>query len=101
MKKLLLTGAIAALLSTGAFAKDIHVGNLPFSVDDHTLNEMFSKYGEVKRAQVVTDRGTGKSKGFGLVEMPNEDQALKAIDAFNEYELDGRQLKVQEAKPRG
>jgi RNA recognition motif-containing protein len=64
------------------------------------LQEMFSVYGEVSSARIISDRETGRSKGFGFVEMPNDSEALAAIEATNEKEIGGRTLKVNEARPR-
>ncbi len=79
---------------------NIYVGNLKYETTDAKLKEMFLAYGDVTSARVVSDRDTGRSKGFGFVEMPNDAQAKVAIEAFNEKEIDGRTLKVNEAKPR-
>lgn len=79
---------------------DIYVGNLAYSTDDETLKDAFSAYGEVSSARVVTDRMTGRSKGFGFVEMPDNTQAQAAIDALNGKELDGRTLRVNESQPK-
>ena len=79
---------------------NIYVGNLKYETTDAHLKEMFLAYGEVTSARVVTDKETGRSKGFGFVEMPNDSQALAAIEATNEKEVAGRTLKVNEARPR-
>ena len=81
-------------------SKKLYVGNLSYSVTSSSLEEMFSKFGEVRSAQVVQDRDTGRSKGFGFVEMPNDNAALEAIQGLNEKEHDGRPLTVNEARPR-
>lgn len=81
-------------------AKNIYVGNLSWSVTADELLELFGKHGKVTRAQVITDRETGRSRGFGFVEMENDDEALKAIDALNEAPHQNRPLTVNEAKPR-
>lgn len=78
----------------------LYVGNLPFTVTEDALNQLFAEVGAVQSAKVVLDKMTGKSKGFGFVEYSNEDDARKAIDKFNGYELDGRTIKVSEARPR-
>lgn len=78
----------------------IYVGNLPFSTDDHELRGLFEGYGAVDSATVITDRETGRSRGFGFVEMANEGEAKTAIDAMTEFEHGGRQLTVNEARPR-
>ena len=79
---------------------NIYVGNLSWNTDDAQINDLFSQYGQVDSARVLTDRETGRSRGFGFVEMANDDEARAAIDALNGYELDGRQLRVNEARPR-
>ena len=79
---------------------DIYVGNLAYSTNDESLRSAFSVYGEVASARVVSDRMTGRSKGFGFVEMPDRAQAQAAIDALNGQELDGRTLRVNESQPK-
>lgn len=79
---------------------NIFVGNLNFETRDDGLRETFSQYGAVDTAQVVMDRDTGRSRGFGFVEMPDGGEAAAAISALNTAELNGRQLTVNEAKPR-
>ena len=79
---------------------DIYVGNLAYSTNDESLRSAFSVYGEVASARVVSDRMTGRSKGFGFVEMPDRAQAQSAIDALNGKELDGRTLRVNESQPK-
>src|SRR3954471_724350 len=81
-------------------ATNIYVGNLPWSTTTDDLYAMFQQYGAVTRAQVVTDRATGRSRGFGFVEMPNEAEANAAIAALNEQPMAGRPLTVNIAKPR-
>jgi RNA recognition motif-containing protein len=81
-------------------AKNIYVGNLVWSATADDLLALFQDHGSVKRAQVITDRETGRSRGFGFVEMENDDEALRAIDALNGAEFNGRPLTVNEAKPR-
>lgn len=81
-------------------ATNIYVGNLPWSTTTDDLYAMFQQYGAVTRAQVVTDRETGRSRGFGFVEMPNEPEAQAAIAALNEQPMNGRPLTVNVAKPR-
>ena len=78
----------------------LFVGNLPFSTRDADLNALFSQSGEVASANVIMDKFTDRSRGFGFVEMPNEDEARAAIEQFNGYELQGRALTVNEAKPQ-
>ena len=79
---------------------NIYVGNLSYSTDRDELREVFAAFGEVSAARVVTDRDTGKSKGFGFVEMPNEAEARKAIESLNGQEVGGRRVIVNEARPR-
>ena len=79
---------------------DIYVGNLAYSTNDESLRSAFAAYGEVASARVVSDRMTGRSKGFGFVEMPDRAQAQSAIDALNGKELDGRTLRVNESQPK-
>src|SRR5437763_14831145 len=81
-------------------ATNIYVGNLPWSTTTDDLYAMFQQYGAVTRAQVITDRETGRSRGFGFVEMPNEAEANAAIAALNEQPMNGRPLTVNVAKPR-
>ncbi len=78
----------------------IYVGNLPFSMDSDALLELFKQHGEVDSATVVTDRDTGRSRGFGFVEMSDGTEARKAIEATNDLEVDGRSLSVNEARPK-
>ena len=78
----------------------LFVGSLPWSVSDDKLKETFEKHGNVVSAKVVTDRATGRSRGFGFVEMGSADDAQKAIRALNDSELDGRNIVVNEAKSR-
>ena len=78
----------------------LYVGNLAYSVTNQTLEQLFSEFGQVKDATVVQDRDTGRSKGFGFVEMNDNGQAQAAIQALNLKEVDGRCLTVNEARPR-
>lgn len=78
----------------------IYVGNLPFSVDSEKLKELFSQFGEVTEATVISDKFSGRSKGFGFVTFENDEDAKKAIDGMNEKEVDGRAIKVSEARAR-
>lgn len=80
--------------------KKLYVGNLAYSVRDSDLEEMFAAHGSVQSAQVIMDRDSGRSKGFGFVEMDNEAEARAAISALNGKELDGRTLTVNEARPK-
>jgi len=79
--------------------KKLYVGNLPFSANDQTLQETFSQCGTVESAKVITDRDSGRSKGFGFVEMSSDAEAADAIAKFNGAELDGRAMTVNEARP--
>ena len=79
---------------------NIYVGNVKYERAESQLKEMFSAYGEVASARIITDKETGRSKGFGFVEMPNDNEAKSAIEATNEKEIGGRTLKVNEARPR-
>jgi RNA recognition motif-containing protein len=78
----------------------LYVGNLPYSVSDSDLQQMFEAHGTVQSAQVIMERDTGRSKGFGFVEMGSNDEAQKAIDALNGQQIDGRTLTVNVARPR-
>ena len=80
--------------------KRLYCGNLAFSVDDDQLRELFAQYGDVKSANVISDRESGRSKGFGFVEFAGEDEAKAAIEALHEFEFEGRRLTVNEARPR-
>jgi RNA recognition motif-containing protein len=81
-------------------AKNIYVGNLVWECTQDDLYELFKDHGSVSRAQVIIDRETGRSRGFGFVEMSNDSEAQAAIDALNGAEFRGRPLTVNEAKPR-
>jgi RNA recognition motif-containing protein len=81
-------------------AKNIYVGNLVWDATSDDLLALFQTHGKVTRAQVITDRETGRSRGFGFVEMDNDAEAQKAIDALNNADFNGRPLTVNEAKPR-
>ena len=80
--------------------KKLYVGNLTYDVTDSQLEQMFAPHGTVESAQVIMDRDTGRSKGFGFVEMGSDQEAQAAIAAMSGKEVDGRQLTVNEAKPR-
>jgi RNA recognition motif-containing protein len=81
-------------------AKNIYVGNLPWATTADDLLALFGKYGKVVNTQVITDRDTGRSRGFGFVEMENDVEAQQAIEALNGFEQENRPLTVNEAKPR-
>lgn len=79
---------------------NIYAGNLSWNLKDQDLQNLFAAHGEVTSAKIVTDKFTGRSKGFGFVEMPNDDQANAAIAALNGTELDGRSIVVNESRPK-
>jgi RNA recognition motif-containing protein len=81
-------------------SKKLFVGSLPWAVNDESLKQAFTAYGKVVSATVVMDRRSGRSKGFGFVEMENDSEAKAAIDALNGSELNGRNIVVNEAKPK-
>ena len=80
-------------------AKKLYVGNLPYTTTDDQLKQLFSQAGAVDSAMVITDKMSGRSKGFGFVEMSSDEEALKAVETFNGQEFDGRQIVVNEARP--
>ena len=80
--------------------KKLYVGNLTYSVTDSELQDMFAAFGSVKSAQVIMDRETGRSKGFGFVEMGSDEEAQAAITALHGKEVEGRTLTVNEARPK-
>jgi RNA recognition motif-containing protein len=80
--------------------KNIFVGNLSFDATENALRSMFEEFGTVDRVNLVTDRDTGRARGFGFVEMNNDAEGLKAIAALNGRDLDGRALNVNEARPK-
>jgi RNA recognition motif-containing protein len=79
---------------------NIYVSNLSFNVQDEDLREFFTEYGEVTSAKVITDKFTGKSRGFGFVEMSDEEAAKKAIAELDQATVEGRSIRVMEAKPK-
>ena len=79
---------------------NIYIANLNYDVDDKDLQELFEGFGTVSSAKVITDRETGKSRGFGFVEMPDEGEANKAIEELNEAEYEGKTIAVNVAKPK-
>ena len=81
-------------------AKRLFVGGIPYTITDSQLNEMFAQVGAVVSATVITDRMTGRSKGFGFVEMEKDEDADKAIQTLNGTEIEGRKIAVNEARPR-
>src|SRR5579871_1619582 len=80
--------------------KNIYIGNLSFGTTEATLRALFEGYGTVDRVSIVTDRDTGQPKGFGFVEMPNDEEAAKAMSALNNRDVGGRTLAVNEARPK-
>ncbi len=87
-------------LKHNAYCMNIFVGSLPFKLSDSELRELFEKYGEVSSAKIINDRETGRSKGFGFVEMPDDQQAQKAIDELNGSDLKGRSIVVNQSEER-
>jgi cold-inducible RNA-binding protein len=81
-------------------AKSLYVGGLPYSTTDETVRGLFAEVGDVSSVRVIMDRETGQSKGFAFVEMTNDAEALLAVQQFNGYQMDGRSLTVNEARPR-
>jgi RNA recognition motif-containing protein len=79
---------------------NIYISGLSYNVNDVDLNELFATYGEISSARVITDRETGRSRGFGFVEMPNDDEGQKAIDELNGVEYDSKVIAVSVARPR-
>lgn len=79
---------------------NLYIGNLNYGTRDNDLQSLFEQIGEVSSAKIIMDRVTGRSKGFGFVEMPNDDEARKAIEDLNGYTLGNRQITVSEARPR-
>ena len=80
--------------------KKLYVGNLSYSATESTIRSLFENYGAVDTVNLITDRNTGQSKGFGFVEMTNDAEAQRAISALNGKEIDGRALTVNEARPK-
>ena len=78
----------------------LFVGSLPWAVDDQKLGDLFSQFGEVVSAVVLKDRMTGRSRGFGFVEMANDNEAMEAVEKLNGSDMDGRKIVVNEARPR-
>ena len=81
-------------------AKTLYVGNLPYSWTGDNLRELFAQAGAVTSSSVISDRDSGRSKGFGFVDMESDDDAQKAIEQFNGYSAEGRELRVNEARPK-
>ena len=89
-----------ATVTIGKGEMNLYVGNLPFSTNNSDLEGMFADHGTVTSAQVIMDRETGRSRGFGFVEMGSDDEGRAAIQALDGSDIGGRNLKVNEAKPR-
>lgn len=81
-------------------AVNIYAGNLPYTLSEENLRDIFEKHGEVKNVKIIMDRYTGNSKGFGFIEMAGNEQADKAIQLLNGFEVSGRNIKVNYAKPK-
>ena len=79
---------------------NIFVAKLSFDTDEEGLREVFENYGEVKSVKIILDKSSGRSKGFGFIEMPDDDEALEAIERLHEYELNGREIVVKKSIPR-
>ena len=79
---------------------DIYVGNLPYSITGDDLRNLFSQYGDVADAKVISDKYSGKSKGFGFVQMADNSSAEQAIESLNDSDLQGRNIKVNQARPK-
>jgi RNA recognition motif-containing protein len=79
---------------------NIYVGNLPYTVSESDLTDLFSPFGEVESAKLIIDRATGRSKGFGFVEMKNDNEAEEAMGALNDTDVGGRNIKVNQARPK-
>ena len=81
-------------------SKTIYVGNLPYKANEQEVRKLFAQYGSVLSVRLLKDRQTGKRRGFGFVEMPNDDEALAAIEGLNDQDFDGRTIVVKKAEPR-
>ena len=79
---------------------NLYVGNLSYDMSEENLRTEFAEYGEVQSAKIITDKFTGRSRGFGFVEMNSDDEGKKAMEEWNGKDVDGRQLVVNEARPR-
>ena len=79
---------------------NIYIGNLSYNVTDQDLQKLFETYGKVDRSNVISDRETGRSKGFGFIEMPEQSEGQKAIEELDGQDLDGRNIRVNEARPK-
>ena len=79
---------------------NIYIGNLPYTISEDELRDLFATHGEVSSANIIIDRDSNRSKGFGFIEMPDKTQAESAINAINESDVQGRNVRVNEARPR-
>jgi RNA recognition motif-containing protein len=79
---------------------NIYIGNLPYNVSEEDLRDAFGQFGQVQSANIITDKFSGRSKGFGFVDMPNDSEGREAIEAMNDKDFKGRTIKVNEARPR-
>jgi len=79
---------------------NIYIGNLPYSISEDELRDLFAAHGEVSSANIIMDRDSGRSKGFGFIEMPDNAQGEAAINAINQTDVQGRSVRVNEARPR-
>jgi RNA recognition motif-containing protein len=79
---------------------NIYIGNLAYTVTEDDLRDTFSEFGQVENANIINDKFSGRSKGFGFVDMPNDSEAREAIESLNDKDMNGRTIKVNEAKPR-
>ncbi|NTU93572.1 MAG: RNA-binding protein [Chlorobiaceae bacterium] len=79
---------------------NIYIGNLPYGVSEDDLRDAFSQFGQVQSANIITDKFSGRSKGFGFVDMPNDSEGREAIESMNDKDFKGRTIKVNEARPR-
>ncbi|MEM7401289.1 MAG: RNA-binding protein [Pseudomonadota bacterium] len=79
---------------------NIYIGNLPYSISEDELRDLFAAHGEVSSANIIMDRDSGRSKGFGFVEMPDKAQGEAAVNALNQTDVQGRSVRVNEARPR-
>ena len=79
---------------------NIYIGNLSYNVTDQDLQKLFESYGKVDRSNVISDRETGRSKGFGFIEMPDQSEGQKAIEELDGQDVDGRNIRVNEARPK-
>ena len=87
-------------MHSGVFIMNIYVGNLPYSISENELKNVFTEHGEVSGVNIITDKYSGRSKGFAFVEMPNKEEAESAIRTLNDSQLSRRSIKVNEARPR-